>query len=105
MQCAKVAPNLPESGITYQFLVSPEHHPSAAVHPPISVGEERSSPNHCDEFRQRSSPYADRRRAWCGTTLEEPQPTRARSCKEGGFLVAATRPSVNNGIVALTLTA
>lgn len=52
MQCAKVAPNLPESGITYQFLVSPEHDPSAAVYPPTSVGEERSSPGHCIEALQ-----------------------------------------------------
>lgn len=69
-QCAKVAPNLPESGITCQFLVSPEHHPSAAV-PPTSVGEERSLLGHCSKFRQRSPPSADRRRAWCGTTLDE----------------------------------
>lgn len=103
MQCAKVAPNLPESGITYQFLVSPEHHPSAAVHRPIPVGEERSSPSHCNEFRQRCSPYAERRRAWCGTTLEEPEPIRGRSCQARVLPVAAVRRLVNS-IVALAST-
>lgn len=105
MQCAKVAPNLPESGITYQFLVSPEHHPSAAVHPPISVGEERSSPSHCNGFRQRSSPFVDRRRAWCGATLEDPEPIRGQSCQARILPMAAMRWLVNNSIVALASTA
>lgn len=104
-QCAKVAPNLPESGITHRFLVSPEHHPSAAVHPPISVDAERSPPSHCNEFRQRSSPYADRRRAWCSATLEEPRPIRGSFCQARVLPVDAMQRLMNNSIVALVLTA
>lgn len=86
MQCAKVAPNLPESGITYQFLVSPEHHPSAAVHPPISVGEERSSPSHCNGFRQRSSPMSTGAalgavRLWKTQNRFEADPAKQESCQ------------------------
>lgn len=71
---AKVARNLPESGITYQILVSPEHHPSAAVFQHQSVKSDRSSSSHCNEFRQSVSQCSDRRGAWCGTTLEKAQP-------------------------------
>lgn len=86
-QCAKVAPNLPESGITYQFLVSPEHHPSAAVHPPIPVGEERSSSSHCSEFRQRSSPYRKASRLVrydCGRARTDSRPVLPSKSRASG---------------------